>query len=244
MCSQRRTGRERVSQTPKITHKMNSACRKRTAVASAEQKLGVRTAACIYRIYSTERLTIDLTDIHSALGSGIVLLPEDCAKNHPSRSSQPWSAVRSLRARLRRRIYRTSTITSAISTTLLQERPKHQHVHRTDQDELATFRLEAVETADCGRHRKQIVFPHLRDVFAGIAAANDPEKANDVVSLLQAVIKEDQEEIRIRMAFLAKKYADIISESKAADQANGGAKSHHATVARVGSQNCNRERPR
>jgi len=36
MCSQRRTGRERVSQAPKTTHKMNSACRRRTAVASAE----------------------------------------------------------------------------------------------------------------------------------------------------------------------------------------------------------------
>ncbi len=47
------------------------------------------------------------------------------------------------------------------------------------------------------------------------AAAKDPEKATDLISVLQAVIKEDQEEIRIRMAFLAKKYAEAISESKA-----------------------------
>jgi hypothetical protein len=57
----------------------------------------------------------------------------------------------------------------------------------------------------------------VRQLCSVIAAANDPEKANDLVSLLQAVIKEDQEEIRIRMAFLAKKYADIISGSNAAD---------------------------
>ena len=38
MCSPRRIGRERVSKAPKTTHKMNSACRKRTAVASAEYK--------------------------------------------------------------------------------------------------------------------------------------------------------------------------------------------------------------
>jgi hypothetical protein len=34
---------------------------------------------------------------------------------------------------------------------------------------------------------------------------------------LQAVIKDDQEDVRVRMAFLAKKYAAVISESKAAD---------------------------
>ena len=40
---------------------------------------------------------------------------------------------------------------------------------------------------------------------------------SDLVAVLQAVIREDQEEIRVRMAFLAKKYADVISDSKAAD---------------------------
>ena len=35
----------------------------------------------------------------------------------------------------------------------------------------------------------------------------DPERVQDLISLLQAVIKDDQEDIRIRMAFLAKKYA-------------------------------------
>ena len=48
-------------------------------------------------------------------------------------------------------------------------------------------------------------------------AKDDPQKEQELISLLQAVIKEDQEEMRIRMAFLAKKYAAVISDAKAAD---------------------------
>jgi hypothetical protein len=47
-------------------------------------------------------------------------------------------------------------------------------------------------------------------------ASADPEKEQDLLSLLQAVIKDDQEEIKIRAAFLAQKYA-ITSDAKAAD---------------------------
>jgi hypothetical protein len=57
----------------------------------------------------------------------------------------------------------------------------------------------------------------LRQLCRDIANEKDPQKEQDLVSILQAVIKEDQEEIRVRMAFLAKKYADVISDSKAAD---------------------------
>jgi hypothetical protein len=39
-----------------------------------------------------------------------------------------------------------------------------------------------------------------------IVAEKDPQKADDLLSLLQAVIRDDQEEIRTRLAFLAKKY--------------------------------------
>jgi hypothetical protein len=45
----------------------------------------------------------------------------------------------------------------------------------------------------------------------------DPHKAEELISLLQAVIRDDQEEVRIRLAFLAKKYAAFLSDSKAAD---------------------------
>jgi len=48
-------------------------------------------------------------------------------------------------------------------------------------------------------------------------AKDDPRKEQELISLLQAVIREDQEEMRIRMAFLAKKYAAVISDAKAAD---------------------------
>ncbi len=57
----------------------------------------------------------------------------------------------------------------------------------------------------------------LRQLCKDIANERDSEKEQDLVSVLRAVIREDQEEIRVRMAFLAKKYADVISDSKAAD---------------------------
>ena len=48
-------------------------------------------------------------------------------------------------------------------------------------------------------------------------AKDDPQKERELLSLLQAVIREDQEEVRLRMAFLAKKYAAVISDTNAAD---------------------------
>ncbi len=55
----------------------------------------------------------------------------------------------------------------------------------------------------------------VRRLCADIAAEKDSRKVQDLVSLLRAVLKEDQEEIRIRMAFLAKKYR-MVGSSKAA----------------------------
>jgi hypothetical protein len=46
---------------------------------------------------------------------------------------------------------------------------------------------------------------------------NDPRKVDELLALLQAVVRDDQEEVRVRMAFLVKKYAHVFSESKAAD---------------------------
>jgi len=57
----------------------------------------------------------------------------------------------------------------------------------------------------------------VRQVCRAInSASGDPEKEQELLSLLRAVIKDDQEEIRIRMTFLAQKYP-ITSETKAAD---------------------------
>jgi len=57
----------------------------------------------------------------------------------------------------------------------------------------------------------------LRQLCRDISNEKDPDKEQDLVSLVQAVIREDQEEIRVRMAFLAKKYANAVSGSSAAD---------------------------
>jgi hypothetical protein len=55
----------------------------------------------------------------------------------------------------------------------------------------------------------------VRQLCGEIANEKDREKAQDLLSLLQSVIKDNQEDIRIRMAFLAKKYG-LVSDSKAA----------------------------
>lgn len=57
----------------------------------------------------------------------------------------------------------------------------------------------------------------VRRLCEQIAAEADQGKALELISLLQAVLKEDQEEIRVRMAFLAKTYPFAISDTQAAD---------------------------
>ena len=57
----------------------------------------------------------------------------------------------------------------------------------------------------------------MRQLCGDILNEKDSHKAEELISLLQAVIKDDQEEVRVRMAFLAKNYAAVIGESKAAD---------------------------
>jgi hypothetical protein len=56
----------------------------------------------------------------------------------------------------------------------------------------------------------------VRQLCREISEGEDPQKSAELLSLLQAVVKEDQEEIRIRMAFLAKKYPIVDNESGAA----------------------------
>jgi hypothetical protein len=57
----------------------------------------------------------------------------------------------------------------------------------------------------------------IRRLCAEIRVEQDPERVNDLIALLQAVIKDDQEEVRTRLAFLTSKYAAVISDAKAAD---------------------------
>ena len=55
----------------------------------------------------------------------------------------------------------------------------------------------------------------VRQLCAEIAREKDSQKVQELLSLLHAIIREDQEEIRIRMAFLAKKYPSVVAESQA-----------------------------
>ena len=57
----------------------------------------------------------------------------------------------------------------------------------------------------------------IRTLCAEICRTQNEDKLNDLASLLQAVIKDDLEETRTRMAFVRKKYSTIFNESKAAD---------------------------
>lgn len=57
----------------------------------------------------------------------------------------------------------------------------------------------------------------VRQLCSDITAEKDPARVSELADLLQAVVKEDHEEIRVRMAFLLKKYADVIEQTNAAD---------------------------
>ena len=59
----------------------------------------------------------------------------------------------------------------------------------------------------------------VRNLCKTITREKDAQKSAELLALLQAVMREDQEEIRVRMAFLAKNYSLIGSgsESQAAD---------------------------
>lgn len=57
----------------------------------------------------------------------------------------------------------------------------------------------------------------IRRLCAEIREEKDPDRAQDLISVVQAVLKDDQEEIRVRLAFLSSKYAAEISDAKAAD---------------------------
>jgi hypothetical protein len=57
----------------------------------------------------------------------------------------------------------------------------------------------------------------VRQLCAEIQVEKDNGKVEELLSLLRAVLRDDQEEIRDRMAFLSKKYLRLFEESKAAD---------------------------
>jgi hypothetical protein len=55
----------------------------------------------------------------------------------------------------------------------------------------------------------------VRQLCTDILSEEEPDKVEELICLLQAIIRGDQE-VRTRMSFLVKKYANVISDSKAA----------------------------
>jgi hypothetical protein len=56
----------------------------------------------------------------------------------------------------------------------------------------------------------------VRQICRDINSEADPIKTGNLIALLQAVLKEDREEVRLRMTFLARKYGFIGSGSETA----------------------------
>jgi hypothetical protein len=56
----------------------------------------------------------------------------------------------------------------------------------------------------------------VRNLCKEIVDETDPDKSADLLSLLHAVIKDDQEEVRLRALFLVKKYGHAFDDAKGA----------------------------
>ena len=56
----------------------------------------------------------------------------------------------------------------------------------------------------------------VRQICRDINSEGDPVKTSNLIALLDAVLKEDVEEVRLRMAYLAKKYGIVESSSETA----------------------------
>jgi hypothetical protein len=50
----------------------------------------------------------------------------------------------------------------------------------------------------------------VRQLCKDIAEEKDPQRTSELADLLQAVIKDDQDEIRLRLGFLAKVYPPML----------------------------------
>lgn len=57
----------------------------------------------------------------------------------------------------------------------------------------------------------------VRKLCVDVLNETDPDKVEELLALLQAVVREDQEEVRTRMAFLTRRYGHLFTDSKAAD---------------------------
>ena len=57
----------------------------------------------------------------------------------------------------------------------------------------------------------------VRRLCEQAANERDPEEAEELLALLQAVLRDDVEEIKLRMSYLTKHYAGAFTDPMAAD---------------------------
>jgi hypothetical protein len=90
------------------------------------------------------------------------------------------------------------------------------------------YRIHCIAKACCDQQKSQSRIISSRGAFVfdiqlvrtlcqEITEEKDPPRVEELLHLLQAVIKDDQEEVRLRMSFLTRKYAAVVSDSNAAD---------------------------
>jgi hypothetical protein len=58
----------------------------------------------------------------------------------------------------------------------------------------------------------------VRKLCREIGTEKDLGRMKELLTLLHAIIKDDHEEVRSRISFLTKRYAELLNDSKAADQ--------------------------
>jgi hypothetical protein len=54
----------------------------------------------------------------------------------------------------------------------------------------------------------------VRSICRDLAVETNPERVQDLMSLLQAVIRDDQEEVWLRLLCLAEKYAPVLKDEE------------------------------
>jgi len=67
---------------------------------------------------------------------------------------------------------------------------------------------------------KEVVFNPaiIRRVCQQLATETDPQRVRDLLSLLQAVVRDDQEEVRLRLHYLAKRYKPFLQDEETINQ--------------------------
>jgi hypothetical protein len=57
----------------------------------------------------------------------------------------------------------------------------------------------------------------VRKLCREIGTEKDPGRMKELLSLLHSIIKDDHEEVRSRISFLTKRYAELLNDTNAAD---------------------------